>query len=485
MNKNRSIISGIDWWTILLFCIIALFGWVNIYGASYSFEQTSIFDFSNYAGKQFIWIVTAIIVGGLVMLIDEKTYNVIAYILYATMILLLAITPLLASDTKGSYSWIPIGPVRLQPAEFAKSLTALAIAKYIDRYEFRLRDWRDLLIPFAIVAVPMLIIMLAQRDTGTALVFLSFMLVFYRIGMSGNILMLGVISIVLFLIVIRLGNVAIPIGVGDIGDLVSILLIEVVTAIVFLVRDKNYRNTLFILGGTVICYGIGTLLCVWLPVNFNTVGIISLAYTVIYTITISIMHRHRKMGWLILFIIFEVTLCQLCNVVFQKVLQPHQRARLEVLLGMKDDPTGAGYNINQSLIAIGSGQFAGKGYLQGTQTKLRFVPEQHTDFILCTVGEEWGFLGTAGLLILYLILILRIIHIAERQRDKFSMVYAYSVASILLFHLTINVGMVLGLLPVIGIPLPFFSYGGSSLWGFSIMLSIMLRLDAARVNKMR
>ncbi len=485
MNKNRSIISGIDWWTILLFCIIALFGWVNIYGASYSFEQTSIFDFSNYAGKQFIWIVTAIIVGGLVMLIDEKTYNVIAYILYATMILLLAITPLLASDTKGSYSWIPIGPVRLQPAEFAKSLTALAIAKYIDRYEFRLRDWRDLLIPLAIVAVPMLIIMLAQRDTGTALVFLSFMLVFYRIGMSGNILMLGVISIVLFLIVIRLGNVAIPIGVGDIGDLVSILLIEVVTAIVFLVRDKNYRNTLFILGGTVICYGIGTLLCVWLPVNFNTVGIISLAYTVIYTITISIVHRHRKMGWLILFIIFEVTLCQLCNVVFQKVLQPHQRARLEVLLGMKDDPTGAGYNINQSLIAIGSGQFAGKGYLQGTQTKLRFVPEQHTDFILCTVGEEWGFLGTAGLLILYLILILRIIHIAERQRDKFSMVYAYSVASILLFHLTINVGMVLGLLPVIGIPLPFFSYGGSSLWGFSIMLSIMLRLDAARVNKMR
>ena len=485
MNKNRSIISGIDWWTILLFLIIALFGWVNIYGASYSFDQTSIFDFSNYAGKQFIWIITAIIIGVLIMFIDEKIYNVIAYILYAAMILLLIITPLLASDIKGSYSWIPLGPVRLQPAEFAKSITALAIAKYIGRYEFRLRDWRDLLIPFAIVAVPMLIIMIAQRDTGTALVFLSFMLVFYRIGMSGDILLLGVISIALFLIVIRFGNVAVPIGVGDVGSLVSTLLIAVVTAGVCLIRDKNYRNTLFILGGTIVCYGIGTLLCIWFPINFNIVGIISLTYVVIYIIAVSVKHHYRRMGWLVLFIVFEVMLCQLCNVVFQKVLQPHQRTRFEVLLGMKDDPTGAGYNINQSLIAIGSGQFFGKGYLQGTQTKLRFVPEQHTDFIFCTVGEEWGFIGTAGLLILYLALILRIIHIAERQRDKFSMVYAYSVASILLFHLTINIGMVLGLLPVIGIPLPFFSYGGSSLWGFTIMLSIMLRLDAARVNKMQ
>ncbi len=485
MNKNRSIISGIDWWTILLFCIIALFGWVNIYGATYSFEQTSIFDFSNFAGKQFIWIITAIIIGGLIMLIDEKTYNVIAYILYAAMILLLVITPLLAPNIKGSYSWISLGTVRLQPAELSKCITALAIAKYIGRYEFRLRDWRDLLIPFAIVIVPMLIIMVAQRDTGTALVFLSFMLVFYRIGMSGSILLFGVISITLFLITIRFGNIAVPVGTGDMGNLVSTLLIEAVTIGIFLIRDKNYRNALFISSGTIVCYGIGVLLCIWFPINFNVVGIINLSYVVIYTIVISIIHRHRRMGWLILFIIFEVTLCHLCNVVFQKVLQPHQRTRFEVLLGMKDDPTGAGYNINQSLIAIGSGQFAGKGYLQGTQTKLRFVPEQHTDFIFCTVGEEWGFLGTAGLLILYLILILRIIHIAERQRDKFSMVYAYSVASILLFHLTINVGMVLGLLPVIGIPLPFFSYGGSSLWGFSIMLSIMLRLDAARVNKMQ
>jgi rod shape determining protein RodA len=195
-------------------------------------------------------------------------------------------------------------------------------------------------------------------------------------------------------------------------------------------------------------------------------------------------HRRKNNGWIAAFLIFSAILCQGCDYVFHNILQPHQRVRIEVLLGMKDDPHGAGYNVNQSLIAIGSGQFAGKGYLQGTQTKLKFVPEQDTDFIFCTVGEEWGFLGSAGLLMLYLALILRIIHLAERQRDAFSRIYIYSVASILLFHVTINIGMVLGLLPVIGIPLPFFSYGGSSLWGFTILLSIMLRLDAARVNKL-
>ena len=188
---------------------------------------------------------------------------------------------------------------------------------------------------------------------------------------------------------------------------------------------------------------------------------------------------------MILFVMVSTLLCQGCDFAFHKILQAHQRIRIEVLLGMKDDPTGAGYNVNQSLIAIGSGQTMGKGFLQGTQTKLKFVPEQDTDFIFCTVGEEWGFIGSAGLLMLYLALILRIIHIAERQRDMFSMIYAYCVASILLFHVTINIGMVLGLLPVIGIPLPFFSYGGSSLWGFTILLAIMLRLDAARVNKMQ
>jgi rod shape determining protein RodA len=224
---------------------------------------------------------------------------------------------------------------------------------------------------------------------------------------------------------------------------------------------------------------------IWTSVNFNYIGIISLAYTAIYLLVQTVKQRKSSIGWIIGFEIVSTLLCQGCNFAFHKILQPHQRIRIEVLLGMKDDPHGAGYNVNQSLIAIGSGQTTGKGFLQGTQTKLKFVPEQDTDFIFCTVGEEWGFIGSAGLLLLYLALILRIIYIAERQRDKFSMIYAYCVAGILLFHVTINIGMVLGLLPVIGIPLPFFSYGGSSLWGFTILLAIMLRLDAARVNKMQ
>lgn len=229
----------------------------------------------------------------------------------------------------------------------------------------------------------------------------------------------------------------------------------------------------------------GLLLNIWIKINFNYIGLISLASTTIYLLIQCIKYRKSHFGWMAAFVMTTAVLCQGCDYAFHNILQPHQRIRIEVLLGMKDDPQGAGYNVNQSLIAIGSGQFLGKGFLLGTQTKLKFVPEQDTDFIFCTVGEEWGFVGSVGLLLLYLALILRLIRIAERQRDNFSMIYAYSVASILLFHVTINIGMVLGLLPVIGIPLPFFSYGGSSLWGFTILLAIMLRLDAARVNKMQ
>lgn len=485
MSKNRSIISGIDWWTILLFLIIALFGWLNIYGSSYSFDQTGIWDFSNRAGKQLVWIASALVMGILVMAIDEKTYDVLAYILYGAMLLLLILTRFVAHDIKGSYSWITFGPVSLQPAEFAKCITALAIAKYMGRYEYHLRDIRDLIVPFAMIGVPMLIIMVAQRETGSALVFLSFLLVFYRQGMSGYVLLFGVISVVLFLIVIYFGGTPLPLGIGNWGGLISTLLIEAIVIGWLVLKDRNIKPALFIAAGVVLIYGISSLLCIWWKVNFLWVGIASLTYTAGYLLVLAIFSRRNQLWWLMGFTLVTLVLCQGCNFAFQNILQDHQRTRIEVLLGMKDDPTGAGYNVRQSLIAIGSGQSFGKGYLQGTQTKLRFVPEQDTDFIFCTVGEEWGFVGSAGLLLLYLALILRIIYIAERQRDKFSMIYAYSVASILIFHVTINIGMVLGLLPVIGIPLPFFSYGGSSLWGFTILLAILLRLDAARVNKMQ
>jgi len=380
MNRRSNIWSGIDWLTIGLFLLLAIFGWMNIYGAGYSFEQTSIFSFSNRAGKQFVWLITALVMGFCILMIDEKTYDILGYWFYGASIALLIVTPFLAHDIKGSLSWITIGPVSLQPAEFAKCFTAIAIAKYMGRYGYRVESWKDLVVPCIMVLLPMAIIMFMQKETGSALVFLAFLLPFYRQGMTGKIMAAGVIAIIIGVIVLKFS----------------------------LLPDS----------------------------------------------------------------------------LVDKVLQPHQKSRIEVLLGNKQDPSGAGYNVNQSLIAIGSGGMSGKGYLKGTQTKLKFVPEQDTDFIFCTVGEEWGFLGSTFVLLLYLWFILRLIMIAERQRDTFSQVFAYSVASIFLFHLTINVGMVLGLLPVIGIPLPMFSYGGSSLWGFTLLLFILLRLDASRINKL-
>ena len=483
--NNRSIISGIDWWTIGLFLVIALFGWLNIYGSSYSFDQTSIWDFSNRAGKQLVWLATAIVMGGIILMIEEKAYDVLGYIFYGAMILLLIITPLLAHDIKGSLSWLTIGPISLQPAEFAKCFTAIAVAKFMSQYGYKVRDFRDLIVPFLLIGIPMLIIMIAQRETGSALVFGSFLLVFYRQGMSGYVFSGGVVCVVLFLLVILFSETSLPIGLGNMGQLLSTLVIHAIVIALLGFKQRDIRAVIIVGIGVVVCYGIGLLVNIWIPVNMNYIGIASLIFTVIYLLLHALVDRRSSLGWIIGFVILVTSLCQGCDFAFNNILQEHQRTRIEVLLGMKDDPKGAGYNVNQSLIAIGSGQVTGKGFLQGTQTKLKFVPEQDTDFIFCTVGEEWGFVGSAGLLLLYLALILRIIYIAERQRDKFSMIYAYCVAAILLFHVTINIGMVLGLLPVIGIPLPFFSYGGSSLWGFTILLAIMLRLDAARVNKMQ
>jgi rod shape determining protein RodA len=416
--------------------------------------------------------------------VEEKIYDILGYIFYGAMILLLLITPLLARDINGSLSWINIGSVSLQPAEFAKCFTAIAVAKYMSRYGYRVRDLHDLFIPFAIIAVPMMIIMVAQRDTGSALVFLSFLLVFYREGMSGYVLLWGVFSILLFIIVIRFGGVAVPVGTGNVGILAGSLLIEAITVGLLVYREKDIRIAIIVAISSIATFALGLILNIWVAVNFNYVALASLIVSALMLCVLAFKQRRRHIYWIIAFVALETILCQGVDTAFHKVLQPHQRTRIEVLLGIKDDPTGAGYNVNQSKIAIGSGQFLGKGWTKGTQTALKFVPEQDTDFIFCTVGEEWGFVGSAGLLMLYLALILRIIFLAERQRDRFSMIYAYCVASILLMHVTINIGMVLGLLPVIGIPLPFFSYGGSSLWGFTLLLFILLRLDAARINKL-
>ena len=483
MTRNN-IISGLDWWTIILFLVIALFGWLNIYGASYTFDQTSLFDLSNRAGKQFLWLGIACVLGIAVLFIEGKTYEVTAYLIYAFWILVLLATPLLAHNTKGSMSWIDIGPIKFQPAELAKMITALALAKYMGRYDYRMRSWRDLLMPFLLLALPAAIIMVWQKETGSALVFASFMIMFYRFGMSGYVITGGLSFALLFICSIRYCEVALPWGEGDVGILLCyIVLMAVVVGFAWL-RERDWKQALVIVGIVAVTYAAGLIVNIWHTVNFNFVSLIALVLAMVYFSAVAIYRRHFNMLLVTVYVAVALIFCEACNVVFDRVLQPHQRTRIEVLLGLKDDPTGAGYNVNQSLIAIGSGQFSGKGFLQGTQTKLRFVPEQDTDFIFCTVGEEWGFIGSASLLLVYLIFILRLLVIAERQRDNYSQIYAYCVAGIFFFHLTINVGMVLGLLPVIGIPLPFFSYGGSSLISFTLLLAVLLRLDAERLNKL-
>ena len=473
-----------DWVTISLFLVLVIFGWLNIYGASYTFDQTSIFDFSNRAGKQFAWIIGSVIMGITLLLIDYKTYDVLTYFAYGAMLLLLLVTPVLAHDIKGSMSWISLGPVNLQPAEFAKCIVALAVAKYMGRYEYKLRTWRDLIVPFALIGVPALIIMVLQKETGSALVFAAFMLVFYRQGMSGYVLWVGVAAVALFIISIRWGAIPLPLGSGSVGILTCMLLLTAVE-IYFVCKEHKMRWQALILSGSVIVvYGICLIINIWLTVPFNWVSMGVVVALAIYTLVISVYWRKYILLLVTAFSLGCIGYTQACDFVFTRVLQPHQRIRIEVLLGMKEDPAGAGYNVNQARIAIGSGRFFGKGYLKGTQTKLQFVPEQDTDFIFCTVGEEWGFVGSVGVLLVYLFFILRLIGIAERQRNISTQIYAYSVASIFLFHLIINVGMVLGLLPVIGIPLPFFSYGGSSLWGFTLLLFILLRLDAARMEQL-
>lgn len=483
-SRSGNSIRYVDWGTIGLFLALTVFGWLNIYGASYTFDQTSIFDFSNRAGKQFVWMIGSLVMGIVLLLIDYKTYDVLTYFAYAAMILLLLATPFLARDIKGSMSWISLGPVSLQPAEFAKCIVALAVAKYMGRYEYKIRTWRDMIVPFALIGVPALIIMVLQKETGSALVFAAFLLVFYRQGMSGYILWMVVAAVALFIISIRFGAIPLPLGTGSVGILTCMLILTAVE-IYFICKEHYIRwQALILMGSVVLLYTIGLIVNIWVRVPFDWLSMGIVMLLVAYNIFISVYWRKYMLLLVAIFTLLCIGYTHACDFVFQKVLQPHQRIRIEVLLGMKEDPAGAGYNVNQARIAIGSGRFFGKGYLNGTQTKLQFVPEQDTDFIFCTVGEEWGFIGSVGVLLVYLWFILRLIGIAERQRNATTRIYAYAVASIFLFHLMINVGMVLGLLPVIGIPLPFFSYGGSSLWGFTLLLFILLRLDAARMEQL-
>ncbi len=407
----------VDWVTIGLWLAIMLFGWLNIYAAGYEADHSALFDFSVQHGKQFIWIAVALLLAVVIVFTEPRVFSNTAYPIYGLVMGLLVLTLFLAVTVNGGKSWIDFGFFRFQPSEFAKFATALAVAKYLSTIGIDIKDMRTKMVTLVLIAIPVALIFL-QHDTGSALVFLGFIFPLYREGLSGSFLVIGFAAIVLFVLALLINK--------------------------------------YILLGALVLMGVFYLF-VWL-------------------------NKRTRKDYLRTVAVFLCCAAFIFSVdfVFNNVLESHQRERIEVLLGQTEDLQGSGYNVNQSKIAIGSGGLIGKGFLKGTLTKADFVPEQETDFIFCTVGEEWGFVGCTILLILYNLLLQRLITMAERQRSAFARIYGYSVASILFIHLFVNVGMVLGLVPVIGIPLPFFSYGGSSLLAFTILLFIFIRQDASK-----
>jgi rod shape determining protein RodA len=421
VRGQRSIFDGIDWAMVFIYLTLVFLGWINIYAAVYNEEHQSILDATQRYGKQLIWIGLSIFVGLVILLIDGKFYSTFSIPIYVVNMLLLVVVLVTARDVAGARSWIDIGSFKLQPSEFAKSATALVLSFYLSTLNIKMDQLKTKLIAGIILAIPAGLILL-QNDTGSMLVFGAFALVLYREGLSGNFLLLGLAIAVLFIFSLLF------------TPLTMLITLSLILLAAFLFQRKKTWK---------IGIGLGSALIV----------LMGFVYSVDY--------------------------------LFHNVLEPHQQIRIDVLLGKANDPTGAGYNVNQSKIAIGSGGFSGKGFLKGTQTKYDFVPEQTTDFIFCTVGEEWGFLGALVVISLFTALILRIFFIAERQRSAFARIYGYCVGTILLFHFIINIGMTIGLMPVIGIPLPFFSYGGSSLLGFTILLFIFIKLDGFRLQQLR
>ena len=474
---------GLDWVTLIIYILLVSAGVVSIYAASYDFDNASFFDFDEFAGKQILWAGLSLILGSVILLIDYRIYKTYAFPIYVAVLLLLLITIFIAPDVKGSHSWIVMGPVSLQPAEFGKFATALALAKLFDSYNFSLNAkisnyFRALIIIF----LPIILILL-QNETGSSLVYISLIFVLYREGMSWLVLFSILCAISFFVVAVKFTEpMIIGLPMGEFTVFILIMLIYVAMLLFYCEDIFIARNVIYGYVGSGVVVTVLALCGV--PVNGLAYFLCIIAAGLIYTAIAMFRHRIGRFVVTIGFCLVSVLFLFSVNYAYNSILQPHQQQRIKVALGIEENLQGAGYNVNQSKIAIGSGGVTGKGFLNGTQTKLKYVPEQHTDFIFCTIGEEEGFIGASAVLIIYLALILRLIHIAERQRTPFERVYAYCVVSILIFHLCINVGMVIGLCPVIGIPLPFFSYGGSSLWGFTILLFILLRLDASRKERM-
>lgn len=478
-----------DWWTIGLYLVLVFIGWCTIYAACYDYDNADILNFSVNHGKQIIWICTAFLLGTVVLTIDSKFYSNIAYVFYALMIILLIATIFLATDTKGSHSWLNFGAFKIQPAEFAKYATCLCLSAYLSKSQIDLRQNKDLMMAIGIILLPAIII-IAQSETGSALVFFSFFLLLFREGMNGIILLLGVFAIVFFVLVLRYNNLpdaVVGVDVPELFGFILVFAIAVVTALVFLkIYTKDNTCILTFLGINIGIYAIGIVLANFVPA-FKTwyAAAFSIGVSIIFLLAWGIKMHRRTYLLVASFLLLSIAISGCANYAFNNILAPHQQIRIKIVLGLEDDPQGAGYNVRQSQIAIGSGGLAGKGYLNGTQTKLDYVPEQDTDFIFCTIAEEWGFLGSTLFVIIYATFMIRLIYLAERQRSDFSRNYGYGIVCIFLFHFFINLGMVTGITPVIGIPLPLISYGGSSLWGFTLLLFTFIRLDANRMEVLR
>ena len=472
-SRSNNLLANIDWVSILLYLLLVLIGWLNIYAAVYDENHSSILDISQKYGKQLIWIGAAFVLAFLVLLTDSKFFTTFSMVIYGIMIFLLIAVLFFGTETKGARSWFEVGDFRIQPAEFAKFATNLAIAYVMSRHNFKVMHFSSLLTIGLILALPAGLIIL-QNDTGSALVYSSFILVLFREGLHGSILLLCFVAAAIFIMALLYSPFTV------------LLVIIGGTLIAFYYYRHDIRELFQIILFIGCGFGLFVLIKWMFNLSISDYYMLLIVY-VITSITAIYPIYKRKMKNMITLLVISwlcVGAAPSVNYAFNH-LQPHQQDRINELLGIKVDPKGTGYNVTQSKIAIGSGGLLGKGFLQGTQTKLNFVPEQSTDFIFCTVGEEWGFVGSTFVIVLLAVFILRIIKLAERQRSSFSRIYGYGVASILFFHVAVNIGMTIGMAPVIGIPLPFFSYGGSSLWSFTILIFIFLRLDANRLQVFR
>ena len=491
--RNRSLAKTIDWSLVFCWLILIFIGWANIYASIHATEPSSIFDFSSRSGKQFVWMATALVIAVTVLFVfPARLYESAAFPIYVFVIMLLVAVIFLGIEVKGSRSWFEFGPVRFQPAEISKISTSLMLAAVMSQSGYRIGRWKDFITTAAIILLPMMII-IGQSETGSALVYVGFIFMLYREGLSGWLIFMVGMAILLFILTLTASPYTAILVLAGIASLCICLysgrfrwwLIICVPLVVLFAFVPGILESIAAAGQAVTDPALAEEAVEEIAAGGSWISKIKPLYILLGAIGLSIpfvayqafRERNTFTHLAIISSLAGIVLVFSVNFLFNDVLQDHQRKRIEVLLGMKEDPSGVGYNVNQSMIAIGSGGLTGKGYLNGTQTTYGFVPEQSTDFIFCTIGEEWGFVGCTFIILLYVFLMWRIVKDAERSREAFTRIYGYCVACCIFMHLFINIGMTIGLMPVIGIPLPFISYGGSSLWGFTALLFIFIALD--------